>query len=540
MRLTIFIAVLISSLAIVALGVMLWRRLYRDDPQNAARRIFKNSAVTFGMRLLVRGLDLVFAVVLLGMLDADVIGPYTLAALLVAQYLGTFTEFGLGIWLTREVAREPGVAPRLFGVTLGLRWLLVLLGAAPATLLVIAIYGGLAAFGLGEPLSAAGQQAMWVLLLTLIPSAYSGAVTALYTAQERMEIPALIELVTAVMSFAARLAVLLLGYGILGLAWAAVGVSSITALIYFVLQHRDFFPPTLVWERAEMQALVPVAFPLMLNNLLSVVFFRFDLFILRAFGGSEADLLVQQYAMPYQILNIALILPPVITFAVFPLLSRRALGERSAMAEAQRRTIQLMLWLAFPLAMGLTILALPLVQIFTRANFYQYEPSVHVLAVLAWFLPLSFVNGLVQYVLIALNRQQAITRAFVIGAAFNLALNLLAIPLATYVFQQAAWGMYAAATITIFSEVVLLLVFLPLLRQEALAPPLLQLAWRPLLAALAMGLIMQMATLLPWQWWNYGLAILLAVPVFGGVLWLLGAFGSEERALARRIWGRAR
>jgi O-antigen/teichoic acid export membrane protein len=540
MGLTLFILFLLGSSLFVTAGVLLWRRFYRDDPQNTARRVVKNSAVPLGLRLLVRALDLVFAVVLLGTLDAAVIGPYTLAALLVAQYLSTFTEFGLGTWLTREVARETAVAPRLFGVTLSLRWLLVLLGAAPITLLVIAVYEGLAALGLGEPLSPAGQQAMWVLLLTLVPSAYSGAATALYNAQERMEVPALIELVTAMLSFVARLGVLLLGYGILGLAWAAVGVSSITALIYYVLQRRDFFAPSLVWNVPEMRALIPTAFPLMLNNMLSVVFFRFDLFILRAFGGEEADLLVQQYAMPYQIVSIALILPPVITFAVFPLLSRRALGDRITMVEAQNRTLQVMLWLAFPLAMGLTVLSEPLVQLFTRDNFYQYGPSVIALSILAWFLPLSFVNGLLQYVLIALDRQRAITYAFIIGAVFNLALNLLAIPLVTFVFQQPLWSIYAAAAITILSEVVLLLVFTPLLHQEMLPPPLLRLSWRPLLAALLMGLAMQAAAMLPWRWWGYGLALVLAPPIYLAALWILGTFGVEERALARRILGRAR
>ncbi|MEI7672824.1 MAG: oligosaccharide flippase family protein, partial [Deltaproteobacteria bacterium] len=121
--------------------------------------------------------------------------------------------------------------------------------------------------------------------------------------------------------------------------------------------------------------LVPQAFPLMLNNLLSAVFFRFDMFIVRGFGGARADTLVQQYALPYQLLNIALVLPPAVTFAVFPLLARRAAGDRAAMADAQRRTLQLLLLIAFPLAVGMCVLSSDLVWVFARRNFAAYLPS---------------------------------------------------------------------------------------------------------------------------------------------------------------------
>ncbi|MCG8352337.1 MAG: flippase [Chloroflexales bacterium] len=539
MRLWLFLGALIAVLLLTGVAVLLWRRFYRDDPQNAARRVFKNSAVPLALRMLVRGFDLVFAVVLLGTLAAADIGPYTLAVLLVAQYLGTFTEFGLGVFLTREVARDPTAAPRLFGVTLALRWLLVFVGAAPIAALLIGGYSLLAQFGLGEAITPIGREAIWVLLLTLIPSAYSGAVTALYNASERMEIPALIELVTAILSFLVRIGVLLAGFGIIGLAWVAVAVSTCTALLYLFLQMRDFFRPTLSWDNALIRQIVPTALPLMLNSLLGVVFFRFDIFIIRALGGEQSDLLVQQYGMPYQVLGIALILPPVITFAVFPMLARRAVGERTALVEAQNRTLQALLLLAFPIAMGIALLAPDLVWVFTRDQFADYNPiSIHVLAILAWFLPLSFVNGLLQYVLIAINQQRAITRAFVIGAAFNLSANLLAI---SWLSLQGVpqLGLYAASVITILSEIVLFAVFAPLLRREELMPPLLALAWRPILAALAMGLAMLVVFVFVPRPWASLVMALVSVPVYGVALWLLGAFGTEERALAMRIIGRA-
>ncbi|ABY36911.1 MAG TPA: flippase [Chloroflexus aurantiacus] len=536
-RLTLVLLLIGAGLLILGAGAILWRRLYRDDPANTARRIFKNSAITFGLRLFVRGLDTVILLLLVGSLDPAALGAYNTAALLVAQYLATFTEFGLGVLLIREVARHPNAAQRLFGVTLGLRLILIGVAAVPVAWLVITAYHAIGTLGLSEPLTNEGQQAIWILLLTLVPGAYSGAVTALYNAAERMEVPAVIEVFTALLSFLARIGVLVLGWGVIGLAWAAVFVSSITALIFLALQVRTFFTPTLSFDGTALRQLVPQALPLMLNNLLSVIFFRFDLFIVRAFGGSNADLLVQQYVLPYQLLNIALVLPPAVTFAVFPLLARRAGGARSELASAQQRTLHLLLLIAFPLAMLMTVLADDLVWLFARRRFAEYLPSVTVLAVLAWFLPLSFVNGLLQYVLIAIERQTAITRAFVIGAAFNLTANLIAIPLAI------RWGrpqdaLLAAAVITILSEVVLYMVFHPVLRREGLAPAIHRLMWRPALASLLMAVAMAPAILWLPGWLGSVGAILIGPVVYVAGLWMLGAIGAEELALARRIAGR--
>lgn len=534
MRLLWLTAAILGVLALAGLGAVVWRRLYRDDPANAARRVFKNSAVTFGLRLVVRALDMVVFFLLAGSLNVARFGDYTFATLLIGQYLATFTEFGLGVLLTREAARDPGAARRLFGVTLALRLLLIAGGALPAALVVVGTFSLI-----GQPLSAEGSAVIFVYLLTLIPAAYSGAVTALYNANERMEVPALMELVTAAINFLARIAVIALALGILGLAWAAVAVTTLTACMFLVLQRRDFFPPTLSWDPPAMRGLIPAALPLMLNTLLGVVFFRFDVIIVRAFGGASAEGLVGQYNLSYVILNLAMIVPPAVTFAVFPLLARRAGGDRAGFAAAQNRTLQILLALAFPLAMGLAVLSYDLIRLFTRAQFADYQASVTVLAILAWFLPLSFANGLLQYALIALDRQSSITRAFVIGAAFNLTANLVAAPVATLALGRPEWALYAAAAITILSELVLYLVFRPLLRQEGLPPPLAALSWRPALAALAMGAAMLGVKALIPDWPGSVAAGLVAPAVYAGALWAAGGVGAEERALALRILGRA-
>ncbi len=522
-RIKLFLLGTAALLPLLIAAALLWRRYYREDAGNTARRVVKNSAIPTAVRMIVRAIDMAFALVLYRLLRPESIGQYDLAALLVVQYLGTFADFGLGTLLTREVARRPDEGPRYFSTTLLMRWGFSLL-TLPLAAAFIGVYGGLAVvLPDAQALSPDSAAAILILCLSLFPAAYNNVVTALFNAGERLEIPAAVELLTQIVSVFARVGVLLAGWGVIGLAWAAVGTTTLTSLILLALHVRLLFRPGLRWDGRFARTLLRPAFPLLLNSLLINVAFSFDSFILRAFTD---DLTVAQYRMPYRVLNVALILPPLLTGAVFPLIARSAEGDRAMFSRAYRLTLQVLLLAAFPIAVGTTVLASDLVRLFVGQQdapmFLQV--SDRALAILIWFLPLSYVNGLTQYVLIALNRQSAITRAFAAMSLFNLVANLLLIPL---------YGIYAASTLTILSEVILYLMFLPLLRREQAQQPLFALAWRPAVAALVMGAAMLAITRVSWL-----AAAVVAPPVYLAALWILGAFGAEERALVRRVLGR--
>jgi O-antigen/teichoic acid export membrane protein len=524
-RINLFLLGVAALLPLLGLGALLWRRYYREDESNTARRVVKNSAVPTVIRLIVRAIDMAFALVLYRLLTPEAVGQYDLAALLVVQYLGTFSDFGLGTLLTREVARQPNEAPRFFGVTLTLRWLLSII-ALPMALVIIGTYNVSGAMLPGaRSLTDDGAAAILILCLTLFPAAYNNVVTALFNSRERMEIPAAVELITQVVSVFARVGVLLAGWGVLGLAWAAVATTCLTALVFLVLQVRMLFAPRLEWDWQFARSLLKPAFPLLLNSLLVNIAFSFDTFILRAFTD---DVVVAQYRMPYRVINVALILPPLLINAIFPLIARQAKQDRNAFNRSYRHVLYVLLLAAFPISVGTTVLAADLVRFFAENAQYQGISDV-ALAILIWFLPLSYINGLMQYVMIALDQQASITRSFMIMAAFNFLANLLFIPL---------FGLYAASLITVLSEVVLYITFLPVLRREEAAPPLLRLSWRPMAAALVMGLAMLLVYPLGGDF-GWLVATVVAPLAYGIALWVVGAFGPEERALVRRVLGRS-
>jgi O-antigen/teichoic acid export membrane protein len=186
-------------------------------------------------------------------------------------------------------------------------------------------------------------------------------------------------------------------------------------------------------------------------------------------------------------------------------------------------TTRLLLLLALPLSVAITILAPTLLTLFGDAEYINSGGPA--LQLLIWYLPLSYINGVTQYVLIAVNRAKAITQAFALAALFNLGFNFLFVP---------SYGINAAAIATVLSEIVL---FIPLWRvvQAELAPvsPL-RMMFRPALAAIGMGAAMLLLAQV-----HVLLSVVTAVPLFWALLVVFGEVQDEDRRLARRVLKRA-
>ncbi len=138
--------------------------------------------------------------------------------------------------------------------------------------------------------------------------------------------------------------------------------------------------------------------------------------------------------------------------------------------------------------------------------------------IMVWSIPFGWINSITNYALIAVNQQRALTRAFVIGLAFNVTANLILMPRYSFV---------AAAFVTILSEIVEGAAFYFYVRRH-IAP----INWIRLLAgpALAAGAMAAMT----WLWASGGATLLglaygsLAYVV---VLWLTGSLSAEERSM---------
>ena len=243
-----------------------------------------------------------------------------------------------------------------------------------------------------------------------------------------------------------------------------------------------------------------------INSLLQGLFFKIDALLLPGMAG---DVAAGTYAAAYKVSEGAGIFQSSFTLALFPRLSRDA-----DLSHAYRLALRALLQLGFPLAVGVALLSEPIVAL---VGGRQYLPdSATALAILICYLPLSYINGLTQYVLIATGKQRLLTGAFAVALAFNLAANLLLIP---------RFGFVGAAWVTVASEIVLLVPFRLAAASVTRGVSLLSESWAPVLAT---------ALMTPVVWWlRDAIHPLVAIPagaaIYALALWTLGGIDAHQR-----------
>ncbi|MFQ5614105.1 MAG: oligosaccharide flippase family protein [Anaerolineae bacterium] len=484
-----------------------WGRLYREDPGDSPiKRIAKNSLAPMALALLNRVIDFVFALLMLRVLAPEGVGRYAFAVSFIT-FFEIVSRFGLGTLLTREVARDHAGGNRYLSNVVLLRGLLWLL-ALPAMAAIAGLY---VLFG---DLTFDVVITIAIFSVGLLLSNAADALSSLFYAYEKAEYPAFISTVTTLTRMALGGLVLLLGGGIIGLAGVSVVGNLLTVTALGLILLRKIFRPQREVDFGLQRTMLHESLPLMINHLLATVFFRIDVFILKPARGDEA---VGFYNAAYKYVDGINIIPQYFTLAIFPLMSRYARDSRESLLRAYVLSLRLLQMLALPVAVGTPFIARELILILGGPQFLP--DSAIVLQLLIGFLPFSFINQVTQYVLIAIDQQRFLTRAFIIGVVFNLVTNLIFIPL---------YGYRAAAVTTVLSEWALLIPFYYAVRKNLGAVPWLDVVWRPALAATAMA-----AALWLWRDSSAWVLVPLAAAIYFGALALVGGFRQPDMDL---IW----
>jgi O-antigen/teichoic acid export membrane protein len=508
-KLGLFVSFMAGLILILLLGYWLWRRFYREDIEDSdARRVAKNSLAPIVLQLANKVIETAFAALMLRILGPDDAGKYYFA-ITIWVWLDIFTTFGLNILLQREVARDRVLGNQYLANTTILRLILVVI-AAP----LLAVFIG--ARQLTRPLAGDTIAAIVLLAVGLLPGSLANGFTAVFNAFEKMEYPAAITTVTTVLKVVLGTLALLLGLGFVGLAGLSIVINIITAAILLYLLIRHCFRPRFELDFSLQRWMVDLSWPLMLNNLLSTFFFKIDVALLETMQGNTV---VGLYSVAYKFLDALNILPASFTIAVFPIMSRYAASAKDSLMRAYLLSVRLLVIVALPVAIVTTVLAEPLVYLLGGS---QYLPDSRIaLQLMIWSIPVGFINSVTHYVLIALNQQRFLTKAFAIGLAFTVVANVIFIPIYSY---------RASALIHLFSELALFLPFYYGLRQHLAPVSWGRLLWRPALAAALMGGLLALLR---------DTSLLLTVPLSALIyllaLILLGTFSEGEIALFRRL-----
>jgi O-antigen/teichoic acid export membrane protein len=514
------VVVLLALVALAALAGSYWlssRIAAAGDNESGdvVRRIARNSVVPIVSQLVIRGSDLAVAIVLLRLLGPEGNGRYAIAVV-VWLYVKTVSDFGLSLLATADIARDRAAAGRVVGETTLLRLLVLGVTALPVGVYVAS---GLAR----DSLAVESAIAIALLYLSIVPSSYAEAINSALNGFERMEIGAWLNI--AVSLVRAPLAVILAGWlGVEGVALAALVAALLSADLYRRTANRTGVS-NVVWSlgRSSARRLAERSWPLLLNALLVNLFFRVDVFVLQAVKGDEA---LGIYDASYKLINLVTIVPAYVTLAIFPAMAQRS-GDPDALDRTLRTASYFLVWIAWGIVAVTSSTGGTAIRVLAGSDYLPDAATL--LRILIWFAPISFLNGVIQYALVASEQQRRIVPAFVAAVSCNLALNLALVP---------EFGARAAAVATVATEFVILASFAYLTRDSALRAVTLRSLlglWRPTVA----GGVAAVVALVIVDRNGEAVALLTAMVAFVVLTIALRVFGEREIELIRRALQRS-
>lgn len=465
--------------------------------------VARNSAVLIAAEVAKKGIGVVTAILIARALSVDDFGRLRLAMALVAIF-EVLANFGLSPLLTRDVAAHPGKSAATFGLVQSLK---TILGAvAAAAMIGFALLSGYEGATLVSVVIAAG-----IVLFSPLES----SCVALFDGRQEMSRSSWIAIL--------RSTLLLLGVVVaLGLHWSLYGVVAaylVAALATagygnaLVARHVGGFSfrPRLAGGADQLRR----ALPFLLIGMVWMLLFRIDTIMLQALKNEQS---VGLYSSGYSFFEFLLVVPILVTRALYPALSAARAESHDKWRDLLRAAVRIYWILALPLAIGSFFVGARFVPLLYGA---KYTAGGDVVPLLGSFIWLWFATMTFGWALSAADRLKLVLAANVTAMVVNVAANLVLIP---------RFDFFGAALATVISEAVLVTIFLVALQRTGDGLPSRVFPVRALPAALAL-----LAWLLVTRELNLALATAGGAVVYLGAAWLGGILTPDERAIIRNL-----
>ncbi|MGE0822337.1 MAG: flippase [Candidatus Binatia bacterium] len=469
-----------------------------------ARKIFRNTLVLTLARLTESVSSILLVFLISRKLGVTGLGVYS-ATLAYYGLIALAAEFGTTNFLVREIAKDRSVTSRY----------LVHLGG-------IGALAGVFATTVAVPLipllgySAELTTCVYIILLAIVPGTLNTMQEAVFVAHQRVELQTYTTFLAALLSFSLSLYLLMQDYGVVSLVVTFVLIRYVITVCYLFLTHIYIAPLRWEFHLSFARTLVSEIKAFAASSLLAGLFMRPEIILLSLFA---TELQTGYYSAALKLVDLWYLLPATYMVNVFPVLSRSYHVTDDKAQEIQERSVKYLLALSFPVAVGLTVAATPIVQLFYGPEF---APAITILQILAWNVPLYCLNSVLWRVLVARGQQDLNVRVQSITAVTRLTAGGMLI---------AAFGALGAA-ITAVANLFLhnrLLAFY--LKRDGVRLPTWRLTWRFALAASIMGVMVLACR----EHVHLGVLVPLAATLYVVLIVVCRAISAEELAFFRRL-----
>jgi len=402
------------------------------SPANVAARVARNTAAIAIATLLGRGFQFGWAALLAALIGAEQYGIWgTIGAILATA--ATVPEFGMGLVVLRDVARQPSKASRYLTATLAVQ-----------PVLAIGTHIALVLLSLALPYETNFRLLLALAALSLTVDTLGNIGYNQLLAAERMVTTSVVSVVHISLQIAFALIALLSGGGLVGVYLATISASAFRAVLHGLALRRLGILPRLPVDRALVRRLFSEGWSIALSSFLAYAYQHLDKVLVFTFLGERA---AGYLTAAFVIVSGVIELFNVTVFtALFPLMARMAKESPAAMRRAADQFAFLSLVVGLPVAIGVAALSRSLATLF----FPSFDGTASILEILIWHTALAMVGNAYAQMLLVEGGQHLLLIARALGLAVNLTANLLLLPLLNAIGAGVAAFLTHAAMLALF------------------------------------------------------------------------------------------
>ncbi len=234
--------------------------------------------------------------------------------------------------------------------------------------------------------------------------------------------------------------------------WVMALVNFLFCVLVFLFTIKRYsITPRFLVQVKDIGKKISLLAPFFVISIFTVIYFKIDVFMLRYLGN---DYMVGIYSAAFRLMEAFQMIPAAIIAALFPGLVAAYLESREKFMDLFKKILAVLISAGF---LVITFGWLFGEQIITLLYGEKYTDSIQVFYVLISAIFPMYINYLLTQTLIAVNKQKFYSLWVMICAFVNAALNLFMIP---------EYGALGAAIATIVTEMVLLVLIIPLLKEQ--------------------------------------------------------------------------
>ena len=352
--------------------------------------------------------------------------------------VGFFTDIGLLSVTIRDIARDKSLT-RKYMWNMAVLKLMLAIFSLVLTAIVLYLH----------PYPEDKTFVIYVILLSLIVTAFAGIFIGVFQAYERMEYVAFGSVLNNFVMVVGAFYAISRGWSVKEFAYIYLLAGIVLFIYNFAISAGRFSGPRVELSWDLCRYLVREAVPFGLSTFFIRIYYYIDT-IMISFIILNPNEVMGWYNAAYRLVFVLSFIPTTFLMAIYPIMSKCFVSTDDSLRFMFERSFKYLLIIAIPIGVGITSLAGKII-LFSYGP--AYVPSAIALQILVWSEVLIFLNSAFGNLLNSINRQMVVAKQTMLASILNILLNLVLITEYSYI------GASVATVITNSFAFIFLLVF---------------------------------------------------------------------------------